>query len=131
MDMYLPGLPALTRELSASASTGQLTLTGCMLGIGVGQLIAGPLSDALGRRRPLLAGLAGYVIASLACAFAPSIWTLIALRVIQGMVGGAGIVIARAIVRDLFKGTMAARVFSLPHPSSRLTLIAAVRQPQT
>jgi MFS transporter, DHA1 family, multidrug resistance protein len=113
MDMYLPGLPALTRELSASASTGQLTLTGCMLGIGVGQLIAGPLSDAMGRRRPLLAGLAGYVIASLACAFAPSIWTLIALRVVQGMVGGAGIVIARAVVRDLFKGAMAARVFSL------------------
>ncbi|MGB8876635.1 MAG: MFS transporter, partial [Solirubrobacteraceae bacterium] len=56
MDMYLPGLPALTRDLGASASTGQLTLTGCMLGLAAGQLFTGPLSDSLGRRRPLVAG---------------------------------------------------------------------------
>ncbi len=59
MDMYLPGLPALTRDLGASASTGQLTLTGCMLGLAAGQLFTGPLSDSLGRRRPLVAGLVG------------------------------------------------------------------------
>src|SRR5881227_4053565 len=76
MDMYLPGLPGLTKELGASASAGQLTLTGCMLGIAVGQLFVGPLSDAMGRRRPLLAGLVGYILASVACAVAPSIWTL-------------------------------------------------------
>src|SRR5262249_1645615 len=64
MDMYLPGLPTLTRDLGASASTGQLTLTGCMLGIAAGQLFTGPLSDTLGRRRPLLAGLVGYIAAS-------------------------------------------------------------------
>jgi MFS transporter, DHA1 family, multidrug resistance protein len=113
MDMYLPGLPALTQDLGASASTGQLTLTGCMLGIAAGQLFTGPLSDSLGRRRPLLAGLAGYVAASLACAAAPSVSTLIVLRFIQGTCGGAGVVIARAVVRDLFSGTAAARVFAL------------------
>jgi MFS transporter, DHA1 family, multidrug resistance protein len=113
MDMYLPGLPSLTRDFGASASTGQLTLTACMLGIAGGQLLTGPLSDTLGRRRPLLAGLVGYILASLACAVAPSIWTLIVLRFIQGTVGGAGVVIARAIVRDIFSGTEAARVFAL------------------
>jgi MFS transporter, DHA1 family, multidrug resistance protein len=113
MDMYLPGLPALTKDLGASASTGQLTLTGCMLGIAAGQLFVGPLSDSVGRRRPLLIGLIGFILASLACAAAPSIWTLIALRFIQGTLGGAGVVIARAVVRDLFSGTVAARVFAL------------------
>jgi DHA1 family bicyclomycin/chloramphenicol resistance-like MFS transporter len=113
MDMYLPGLPALTKEFGASASTGQLTLTACMLGIAAGQLFTGPLSDTLGRRRPLLVGLVGYVLASLACAMAPSIATLIALRFIQGTLGGAGVVIARAIVRDIFSGAEAARVFAL------------------
>jgi MFS transporter, DHA1 family, multidrug resistance protein len=113
MDMYLPGLPSLTRDLGASASTGQLTLTGCMLGLAGGQLLAGPLSDSLGRRRPLLAGLVGFIGASLACAAAPSIGILIALRFIQGSLGGAGVVIARAVVRDLFRGTAAARVFAL------------------
>jgi DHA1 family bicyclomycin/chloramphenicol resistance-like MFS transporter len=113
MDMYLPGLPALTRDFGASASTGQLTLTACMLGIAAGQLFTGPLSDTLGRRRPLLAGLIGYVLASLACAAAPSIATLIVLRFIQGTLGGAGVVIARAIVRDIFSGAVAARVFAL------------------
>jgi len=113
MDMYLPGLPGLTRDLGASASTGQLTLTGCMLGIAAGQLFTGPMSDSLGRRRPLLAGLIGYIAASLACAVAPSIWSLIVLRFIQGTLGGAGVVIARAVVRDLFRGIAAARVFAL------------------
>ena len=113
MDMYLPGLPSLTRDLGASASAGQLTLTGCMLGIAAGQLFTGPLSDSLGRRRPLLAGLVGYIAASLACAVAPSIGVLIVLRFIQGTLGGAGVVIARAVVRDLFRGDAAARVFAL------------------
>ena len=113
MDMYLPGLPSLSRDLGASASTGQLTLTGCMLGLAGGQLLAGPLSDSLGRRGPLLAGLVGYTAASLACAAAPSIGILVALRFIQGSLGGAGVVIARAVVRDLFRGAAAARVFAL------------------
>jgi MFS transporter, DHA1 family, multidrug resistance protein len=112
MDMYLPGLPALSRQLHASASAGQLTLTGCMLGLALGQLVAGPLSDSLGRRPPLLAGIAGYSLASAACALAPTVWVLLALRFIQGLAGGAGIVIARAIVRDVFGGVRAARMFA-------------------
>ena len=111
--MYIPGLPALTRDLAAPASSGQLTVTACMLGLGVGQLIAGPMSDARGRRRPLLTGLLGYVLASLLCAAAPSIAVLVIVRLIQGMAGGVGIVIARAIVRDLTQGDTAARMFSL------------------
>ncbi len=113
LDMYLPGLPSLTRELGTSASAGQLTITGCMLGLGLGQLVAGPVSDSLGRRRPLLIGLAGYIAASLACAAAPSIAVLVVVRLIQGMAGGVGVVIARAVVRDLCEGAVAARMFSL------------------
>ena len=107
-DAYLPGLPQLTRDFGAPAWAAQLTLTASMLGIAFGQLIAGPSSDSLGRRRPLLAGLVGYAVASAACAAAPSVAALIVMRVIQGFAGGVGIVIARAIVRDRFEGTDAA-----------------------
>ena len=72
MDLYLPALPSLTRDLGGSASLVQLTLTACLLGLAVGQLVAGPFSDSLGRRRPLFIGLAVYSVASLLCAFAPS-----------------------------------------------------------
>jgi MFS transporter, DHA1 family, multidrug resistance protein len=112
IDMYLPALPAIGRELGASESLIQLSLTGCLLGLAAGQVIAGPLSDTLGRRRPLLAGVAAYVLTSLLCALAPSAPLLVAFRVLQGLGGGAGIVIARAIVRDLYEGVAAARYFS-------------------
>ena len=111
--MYLPGLPALTRELHTTASAAQLTITACMVGLGVGQVIAGPVSDARGRRRPLLAGIVGYVASSLACAVAPSVGVLVAMRLVQGMAGSVGIVIARAIVRDLSGGRVAARLFGV------------------
>jgi DHA1 family bicyclomycin/chloramphenicol resistance-like MFS transporter len=113
IDMYLPGLPHMTDDLGASASTGQLTLTACVLGLAFGQILAGPFSDRLGRRKPLLIGLAAYAAASLACALAPTIWTLIPLRLVQGLAGAAGIVIARAVVRDLYSGNAAAKMFSL------------------
>jgi DHA1 family bicyclomycin/chloramphenicol resistance-like MFS transporter len=113
IDMYLPGLPHMTDDLGASASTGQLTLTACVLGLAFGQVLAGPFSDRLGRRRPLLIGLVAYAAASVACALAPTIWTLIPLRFVQGLAGAAGIVIARAIVRDLYSGDAAAKMFSL------------------
>jgi DHA1 family bicyclomycin/chloramphenicol resistance-like MFS transporter len=113
MDMYLPGLPSMARDLSAPAWAAQLTITTSMLGLAGGQLVAGPISDALGRRRPLLAGLAAYVAASLLCAMAANIWLLLAFRVVQGAAGAAGIVIARAIVRDLHTGVAAARTFAL------------------
>ena len=111
-DMYLPGLPSLTRALHASASAAQLTLTASVLGIALGQLFAGPVSDARGRHRPLLIGLVGFSAASVLCALSPSIWALIVVRFLQGLAGGAGIVIARAVVRDLFEGVTAARLFA-------------------
>ena len=113
IDMYLPGLPAIALGLGASTAEVQLTLTACLLGLALGQLIAGPLSDTFGRRRPLLVGLAMYTVASLLCAVAPSVWGFIALRVLQGFGGAAGIVIARAVVRDHFEGSEAARFFAL------------------
>jgi DHA1 family bicyclomycin/chloramphenicol resistance-like MFS transporter len=111
-DLYLPALPALTGDLGASVSAGQLTLTACLIGIAVGQLVIGPVSDARGRRGPLLAGLIGYVAASAGCALVPSIGALILLRVLQGFAGGVGVVIATAIVRDLYSGAAAARIFA-------------------
>ncbi|GAA0351894.1 Bcr/CflA family multidrug efflux MFS transporter [Actinoallomurus spadix] len=113
IDMYLPALPKLTHDLSAGPSLVQLTLTACLVGLAVGQVVAGPLSDAWGRRRPLLAGVVLYTLASLLCAVAPSVPMLIALRLVQGAAGAAAIVIARAIVRDLYDGAEAARFFSL------------------
>ena len=113
IDLYLPALPELTRDLDASASEGQLTLTACVLGLALGQMVAGPLSDRLGRRLPLLLGLAAYCAASLACAFASTLWMLMGLRLVQGLAGAAGIVISRAIVRDVRSGAAAARVYSM------------------
>jgi MFS transporter, DHA1 family, multidrug resistance protein len=111
-DMYLPALPSLTRSLHASASAAQLTLTASVLGIALGQLFAGPISDARGRRLPLLVGLVGFSVTSALCAISPSIWELIGVRFLQGLAGGTGIVIARAVVRDLFDGVTAARMFA-------------------
>src|SRR2546422_4881029 len=112
IDMYLPALPAIGRDLAASESVIQLTLTACLTGLAAGQILAGPLSDHLGRRRPLLMGVAGYVLASLLCATAPAAPLLVGFRLLQGLAGAAGIVIARAIVRDLYVGSAAARYFS-------------------
>lgn len=113
MDLYLPALPALSRDLSASTSDAQLTLTACLVGLGSGQLLSGPLSDRFGQRRPLMIGVSIYAVASLLCAFAPNVSTLYALRLLQGLAGAAGIVIARAVVRDLYDGREAAHFFAL------------------
>ena len=113
IDFYLPGLPRLTGDFDTSTSAGQLTLTACLLGLAFGQLLFGPLSDRFGRRPPLLAGLIVYCGASLACAAAPDVWTLVALRLVQGLSGSSGIVIARSVVRDLRSGVGAARLFSV------------------
>jgi DHA1 family bicyclomycin/chloramphenicol resistance-like MFS transporter len=113
LDMYLPGLPSMTRDLHTTASAAQLTITACMLGLGLGQEIAGPISDARGRRGPLLVGILGYTLSSVACAVSPSVGVLVAMRLVQGMTGSVGIVIARAIVRDRSGGTVAARLFGV------------------
>ncbi|MFI9254304.1 multidrug effflux MFS transporter [Streptomyces sp. NPDC053069] len=112
MDMYLPSLPEVTESLHAPAATVQLTLTACLLGMALGQLVVGPMSDRWGRRRPLLTGLAVYLLATALCAFAPNVGTLVAFRLAQGLAGAAGIVIARAVVRDLYDGVAMARFFS-------------------
>lgn len=117
IDMYLPAFPDMSRSFDASASLIQLSLTACMLGMALGQLIVGPLSDVRGRKRPLMVALLAYLLASLACAMAPTIEVLIALRFIQGAAGASGIVISRAIVRDLFDGPELTR-FLLPCHSS-------------
>ncbi|WP_294751715.1 Bcr/CflA family multidrug efflux MFS transporter [uncultured Exiguobacterium sp.] len=112
IDMYLPAFPDMSRSFDASASLIQLSLTACMLGMALGQLIVGPLSDVRGRKRPLMLALLAYLLASLACAMAPTIEVLIALRFIQGAAGASGIVISRAIVRDLFEGPELTRFFA-------------------
>jgi DHA1 family bicyclomycin/chloramphenicol resistance-like MFS transporter len=112
MDMYLPALPRIAGEFHAGASRVQLTLTACLVGLAVGQLLTGPLSDRWGRRRPALAGLGLYAVFSLLCALAPSAEALSAARLAQGVAGGATIVISRAVVRDLHAGAAAAAYFS-------------------
>lgn len=112
MDMYLPALPEVTDSLHSPAATVQLTLTACLMGMALGQLVVGPMSDKWGRRRPLLTGLLIYVAATAACAFAPTTELLVGFRLVQGLAGAAGIVIARAMVRDLYDGVAMARFFS-------------------
>ncbi|MFI8293650.1 Bcr/CflA family multidrug efflux MFS transporter [Streptomyces sp. NPDC085614] len=112
MDMYLPALPAVTEALRSPAATIQLTLTACLAGMALGQLVVGPMSDRWGRRRPLLIGMIVYVAATAVCALAPSAELLIGFRLLQGLAGAAGIVIARAVVRDLYDGVEMARFFS-------------------
>ena len=111
-DMYLPAFPELATDFGASASAIQLTLTSCLVGVAVGQLVFGSLSDARGRRGPLLVGLVVYTVASALCALAPDAPTLAGLRFVQGFAAGAAVVASRAVVRDLHSGTAAARFFS-------------------
>ncbi|WP_456819786.1 multidrug effflux MFS transporter [Cellulomonas sp. URHB0016] len=111
MDLYLPALPALTAELGAATSTAQLTVTACLVGLALGQLVAGPLSDRLGRRPVLLVGVAAYVATSLLCAASPSVELLVAARFVQGLAGGVGIVIAQAAGRDVLDGDRLMRFY--------------------
>jgi DHA1 family bicyclomycin/chloramphenicol resistance-like MFS transporter len=112
IDMSLPALPTLTRELAASPQSVQLTLNLFILGYAAGQLIYGPLSDRFGRRRMLLTGLTVYTIAGFACALAPSIEVLIAARLVQGFGACVGPVLGRAVVRDHMTGRRAAQTLS-------------------
>lgn len=120
IDTYLPALPTLSAELAATDVQAQTTITSLLVGLGFGQLIVGPLSDAFGRRRPLLIGLSLHAGASVLCALAPSINMLIGTRMLQGLAGAAVAVVAMAMVRDLFSGYRAAQVLS------RLILVIGV-----
>ncbi|MGE2732378.1 multidrug effflux MFS transporter [Mycolicibacterium vaccae] len=120
IDMYLPALPKIAEDLSVSSSLVQLTLTGTLAGLALGQLVIGPLSDALGRRKPLIAGIVLHMLASLLCMFATDITVLGIARGLQGMGAAAGMVVAIAVVGDLYKDSVAATVMS------RLMLVLGV-----
>ncbi|UZX05323.1 multidrug effflux MFS transporter [Arthrobacter sp. CDRTa11] len=120
MDLYLPVLPALTMELQSTTSVAQLTITACLLGLAVGQLIAGPLSDRFGRRTPLLIGVIAYTVTSVLCALSPIVETLILARFVQGLAGAVGIVIAQAAGRDVYSGGKLLRYYG------RLTVLGGL-----
>jgi DHA1 family bicyclomycin/chloramphenicol resistance-like MFS transporter len=113
IDMYLPSLPALAGDLDGTASGAQATVAAYFVGLSLGQLIYGPLSDRVGRRGPILAGVVVYLLATVGCAFSTSIPMLAALRFVQALGGCAGVVVARAVVRDRFDHRESARVFSI------------------
>ncbi|AMM34256.1 Bicyclomycin resistance protein [Sinomonas atrocyanea] len=112
-DLYLPSFPRVQQEFAATASGVQLTLTGFLLGMAAGQLAFGAISDKFGRLRPLLIGNVGAILSSVAAALAPNLEVLVAARLGQGLFGAAGIVIARAIIVDLTRGSETARTLSL------------------
>ena len=120
IDMYLPALPKIADDLAVSSSVIQLTLTGTLAGLALGQLIVGPLSDSLGRRRPLMAGIVLHIFASVVCMLAPNLVVLGLARVVQGVGAAAAMVVAIAVVGDLFADSAAATVMS------RLMLVLGV-----
>jgi MFS transporter, DHA1 family, multidrug resistance protein len=120
IDMYLPALPKIADDLSVSSSVVQLTLTGTLLGLALGQLIVGPLSDSLGRRRPLMAGIVLHMVASVICILAPNLLVLGLARSLQGVGAAATMVVSIAVVGDLFTESAAATVLS------RLMLVLGV-----
>jgi DHA1 family bicyclomycin/chloramphenicol resistance-like MFS transporter len=113
IDMYLPSFPQIATSFGTHASLVQLSLTACLIGLALGQIIMGPLSDVHGRRKPLIISLIVYLAASFACAISPNIYWFIAARFVQGFATSAGIVISRAIVRDLYSGSELTKFFSM------------------
>ena len=113
VDMYLVTFTEIAADLGTSASSVQLTLTAFMLGLGLGQLFLGPLSDSRGRRPVMLGAMAVFAVSSIAMVFAPNIFVFIMLRAVQGLSGAAGVVVSRAIVVDLSSGAAAIRGISL------------------
>ncbi|MET8690406.1 multidrug effflux MFS transporter [Streptomyces sp. NPDC004732] len=112
-DMYLPAFPRMAAELGTDASGVQLTLTAFLVGMTLGHLVFGPLSDRYGRRGPLLAGAAVCTVGTALCAVAPSLGWLVALRFVAGFSGAAGVVISRAVVSDVVRGAAAARMLGV------------------
>jgi DHA1 family bicyclomycin/chloramphenicol resistance-like MFS transporter len=113
IDTYLPSFPTIVKDFHTTASLVQISLTACLLGLGAGQLFIGPLSDVKGRRKPLLLFLCLYLLASLTCSFSPNIYFLIVARFVQGFSAAGGLVVSRAIVRDLFSGKELIKFFTL------------------
>ena len=113
VDLYLPGLPRMAAELSTTGPLVQFTLTGILVGMGLGQLYTGVLSDTYGRKSFLVAGAGLALLACIVCALAPTIGVLIAARLLQGAGCGACVVLARSVVPDLMAGKAAARAFTM------------------
>ncbi|WP_409253212.1 Bcr/CflA family efflux MFS transporter [Bacillus sp. SCS-153A] len=113
IDMYLPSFPGIASDLGASASQIQLSLTSCLIGLAAGQIVVGPISDAKGRRSPLLLFIFLFALSSILCAVAPNISVLIAARFLQGFTASAGVVLSRAVVRDVFSGRELTKFFAL------------------
>lgn len=113
IDMYLPAFPDIARDLHAEGGRVELTLSLFLAGLGLGQLFIGPISDRIGRRKPLLIGAAAFVVTSIICAFTRSIGALIAARFVMGLAGATGMVVARAVVRDTYEEAESARVYSM------------------
>jgi len=112
IDTYLPAFPTIVEDFHTNASLVQVSLTTCLLGLALGQLIIGPMSDVQGRRKPLIIFLGLYLVSSLICAIAPNIYLLIVSRFIQGFAAAGGLVISRAVVRDLFSGRELTKFFA-------------------
>lgn len=113
VDLYLPSLPQLSSFFETSASMTQLTLTTAMIGLAVGQLLLGPLSDKFGRKIPLIISLVIYIISTILIVYAPNIEAMIVLRVIQGLSSAGSVVISRAVATDLYRGREMTRFFGL------------------
>lgn len=111
-DVYLPVLPRLGRDLHTSNAAAAATVSAVLVGIAVGQIVIGPLSDAVGRRIPMLAGAFGYAVLHVLAALAPNIASLLVIRALTGLATAACIVVARAVVADVYPGTAAARAFA-------------------
>ncbi|MDA8493930.1 multidrug effflux MFS transporter [Kluyvera georgiana] len=112
-DFYLPALPEITEQLSATGTQTQLSLTAALLGLGLGQMFFGPLSDRIGRRKPLALSLLLFIFSSAMCAVTQDIHLLIAWRFLQGFAGAGGSVLSRSIARDRYQGTLLTQFFAL------------------
>ncbi|MGB6406444.1 MAG: Bcr/CflA family efflux MFS transporter, partial [Planococcus donghaensis] len=113
IDMYLPAFPAIADELDAHVSLVQLSLTACLIGLAAGQIVVGPFSDAVGRRKPLIISVILFALSSVLCAVAPNIETLVAARFVQGFTASGGVVLSRAVVSDVFTGREMTKFFAL------------------
>ena len=111
-DLYLPAFPQMARDLGCGPGGVQWTLTAYLVGVAAGQIVVGPVSDAMGRRRPLQLGLLLAAVTTLACAWSPNVVVLIGARFVQGAIAAASLVITRAVVRDLFEGAEVSRFLS-------------------
>lgn len=124
-DFYLPALPSLMGYFETTASRIQLSLTFSMVGLAVGQLIIGPLSDKYGRKTPLIASLIIFCLSTLGCLYAPGIYSFIFFRLLQGLSGAGGVVISKSIATDLYEGAQLARFYSVLSSVQGLAPIAA------